>query len=107
MSNSADDLEKLIAQLEAEKAELLAAKPELVPLQKEIDRALNAAGSDPLKRAEKAYEMLSETIKNEFLPEMDKLERLVSSDIRHVKSKFKESIGKADNLIPISKGKKS
>jgi leucyl aminopeptidase (aminopeptidase T) len=81
-----DENKKLIESLLAERDELLKSNPELIPLQKEIDRALNEAGSDPVKRAEKAHEMLEDMVKNEFLPELDRAKGVISAELEKLKN---------------------
>lgn len=78
-SKSNEELIKILLQ---ERHKLLAQHPELVPLQKEIDRVLDAAGGDPYERAEKAFAMLLDQLQSEFY--------LALKDLEYLESLFKK-----------------
>lgn len=65
--------DELLRQLLEERDQLLAQYPELRPLQKEIDRTLEAAGEAPLARVRKSFEMLSDILTEELNPELIRL----------------------------------
>ena len=77
-------IEISLADLLDEREELLAKNPELIPLQNEINRKLNSAGPDHLKRAEIAYEMLIDTVKNDLVPEVEHLTKVIHENMKTI-----------------------
>jgi alpha-acetolactate decarboxylase len=53
--------------------EFLQMNPRLKPMQKEIDRQLEAAGDDPQKRLEVIRDMMKDLLENEMAPAMEEL----------------------------------
>jgi len=75
--SSMNDQNKLLEKLIRDREEFLRAYPHLRPLQDYIDQKLDMAGSDPAKRMEVIYHLLSEFMRNgaDLQEEVDELSK--------------------------------